>query len=156
MHHIRTEGMAIDLTALAWNAGSDAISDTVSPLMFATGSSDGIVRIWTAETPAEVKMDGMLDGLAPLRSLPAEDAQEFEDPDDSTDVIDFGDLHWLQGNPHAFSRPVDYQKPFTPFESFQVQDMSAFNGNIPRAPKILRDHDIEQADWMRFMQVHNF
>ncbi|PFH48709.1 hypothetical protein AMATHDRAFT_196130 [Amanita thiersii Skay4041] len=41
LHHIRTQANAGDLTCIAWNHAAE------DPFMFATGSHDGAVRIWT-------------------------------------------------------------------------------------------------------------
>ncbi|CCL98725.1 uncharacterized protein FIBRA_00730 [Fibroporia radiculosa] len=43
LHHIRAQASGGDLTCIAWNP-------TTEPFMFATGSHDGGVRIWTAQT----------------------------------------------------------------------------------------------------------
>ncbi|EPT02101.1 hypothetical protein FOMPIDRAFT_1029426 [Fomitopsis schrenkii] len=40
LHHVRAQALGGDLTCIAWNAA-------VEPFMFATGSHDGGVRIWT-------------------------------------------------------------------------------------------------------------
>jgi len=40
LHHVRAQMVGGDLTCLAWNPAVD-------PFMFATGSHDGAVRIWT-------------------------------------------------------------------------------------------------------------
>ncbi|KAE9393814.1 WD40 repeat-like protein [Gymnopus androsaceus JB14] len=41
LHHVRAQDLGGDLTCIAWNNAED------NPLMFATGSHDGAVRIWT-------------------------------------------------------------------------------------------------------------
>ena len=41
LHHVRAQVVGGDLTCLAWNPTAD-------PFMFATGSHDGAVRIWTS------------------------------------------------------------------------------------------------------------
>lgn len=40
LHHVRAQMVGGDLTCLAWNPAAD-------PFMFATGSHDGALRIWT-------------------------------------------------------------------------------------------------------------
>ena len=40
LHHVRAQAVSGELTCLAWNPTAD-------PFMFATGSHDGAVRIWT-------------------------------------------------------------------------------------------------------------
>lgn len=41
LHHVRAQALGGDLTCIAWNPVAD-------PFMFATGSHDGGVRIWTS------------------------------------------------------------------------------------------------------------
>ncbi|KAA1472517.1 WD40 repeat-like protein [Dentipellis sp. KUC8613] len=41
LHHVRAQALGGDLTCIAWNPAAD-------PFMFATGSHDGAVRIWTS------------------------------------------------------------------------------------------------------------
>ena len=41
LHHVRAQASGGDLTCIAWNHASE------DPFMFATGSHDGAVRIWT-------------------------------------------------------------------------------------------------------------
>ena len=50
LHHVHTQSLGIgDVTCVAWNPAAD-------PFMFATGSHDGTVRIWTAiSTPAPLR-----------------------------------------------------------------------------------------------------
>ena len=46
LHHIRAPALGGDMTCIAWNPAAD-------PFMFATGSHDGSVQIWTTpEIPA--------------------------------------------------------------------------------------------------------
>lgn len=46
LHHVRGQSIGGDLTCIAWNNAAE------DPFMFATGSHDGGVRIWTvADTP---------------------------------------------------------------------------------------------------------
>ncbi|KAI0064262.1 WD40 repeat-like protein [Artomyces pyxidatus] len=44
LHHVRAQALGGDLTCIAWNPAAD-------PFMFATGSHDGAVRIWTSTAP---------------------------------------------------------------------------------------------------------
>ena len=47
LHHVRGDILGRDLTCVAWNPAAD-------PFMFATGSHDGAVRIWTSlDQPAQ-------------------------------------------------------------------------------------------------------
>lgn len=55
LHHVRAQALGGDLTCIAWNPAA------ADPFMFATGSHDGAVRIWTR--PAEF---GYLDPQAPI------------------------------------------------------------------------------------------
>lgn len=41
LHHVRAQALGGDLTCIAWNHALD------NPFMFATGSHDGAVRLWT-------------------------------------------------------------------------------------------------------------
>jgi WD repeat-containing protein 26 len=41
LHHVRAQVVGGDMTSIAWNQAAD-------PFMFATGSHDGAVRIWTS------------------------------------------------------------------------------------------------------------
>lgn len=41
LHHVRAQDLGGDLTCIAWNHAED------NPFMFATGSHDGALRIWT-------------------------------------------------------------------------------------------------------------
>jgi hypothetical protein len=41
LHHVRAQALGGDLTCIAWNHASD------NPFMFATGSHEGAVRLWT-------------------------------------------------------------------------------------------------------------
>ncbi|KAG7095415.1 hypothetical protein E1B28_006164 [Marasmius oreades] len=47
LHHVRSDVLGGDLTCIAWNHAAD------DPFMFATGSHDGTVRIWT-KPPSEM------------------------------------------------------------------------------------------------------
>ncbi len=44
LHHVRAQALGGDLTCIAWNPAAE------DPFMFATGSHDGAVRIWTRPT----------------------------------------------------------------------------------------------------------
>ncbi|KAI0049167.1 WD40 repeat-like protein [Auriscalpium vulgare] len=46
LHHVRAQALGGDLTCIAWNPAAD-------PFMFATGSHDGAVRIWTTPPAGE-------------------------------------------------------------------------------------------------------
>ncbi|KAL1743517.1 hypothetical protein HDZ31DRAFT_64939 [Schizophyllum fasciatum] len=48
LHHVRGEEIGGDLTTLGWNYAVD------DPFMFAVGSHDGAVRIWTKPNPASL------------------------------------------------------------------------------------------------------
>lgn len=46
LHHVRAQTVGGDMTSIAWNQAAD-------PFMFATGSHDGAVRIWTTTTGSQ-------------------------------------------------------------------------------------------------------
>ncbi|KIJ61612.1 hypothetical protein HYDPIDRAFT_31215 [Hydnomerulius pinastri MD-312] len=47
LHHVRAQALGGDLTCIAWNQSAE------NPFMFATGSHDGAVRIWTTPPPPD-------------------------------------------------------------------------------------------------------
>jgi len=52
LHHVHAQSLGIgDMTCVAWNPAAD-------PFMFATGSHDGAVRIWTAVSTPAPSRDG--------------------------------------------------------------------------------------------------
>ncbi|EIW78473.1 WD40 repeat-like protein [Coniophora puteana RWD-64-598 SS2] len=53
LHHVRAQVLGGDLTCIAWNSAAS------QPFMFATGSHDGAVRIWTepSESPPRIETD---------------------------------------------------------------------------------------------------
>lgn len=55
--------------------------------------------------------------------------------------------------PEGFSRSVNGNFPFTPFDVMKVQDMEHFWEGVPRMPGALMDHDVLDRDWDRLMQV---
>lgn len=59
LHHIRAVQGTGDLTCIAWNQAAE------DPFMFATGSHDGAIRIWTK--PSELDYDN---GLPPRTASP--------------------------------------------------------------------------------------
>lgn len=54
LHHFRTQDLEGDQTCMAWNQAA-------TPFMFATGSHDGAVRIWT--TPSATTLPSAFPGL---------------------------------------------------------------------------------------------
>ncbi|KAF9468882.1 hypothetical protein BDZ94DRAFT_549085 [Collybia nuda] len=54
--------------------------------------------------------------------------------------------------PEGFSRSVNGNFPFTPFDVIKVQDMEHFWEEVPRMPGPLMDHDVLDRDWDRLMQ----
>ncbi|KAG6815849.1 hypothetical protein H0H87_010765 [Tephrocybe sp. NHM501043] len=52
LHHVRGQSHGGDLTCIAWNHAAE------DPFMFATGSHDGAVRIWTKRSEDNVLEDG--------------------------------------------------------------------------------------------------
>jgi WD40 repeat protein len=68
LHHVRAQALAGDLTCIAWNHASDL------PFMFATGSHDGAVRIWTSPPQENAVPDRYPRSLTPIRGQsPASD-----------------------------------------------------------------------------------
>lgn len=57
--------------------------------------------------------------------------------------------------PEGFSRPLNPNQPFTPFDTMKIQDMEEFllAPHLPRMPLVLRSHDVYQEDWQRLMNV---
>ncbi|EGN95335.1 hypothetical protein SERLA73DRAFT_77375 [Serpula lacrymans var. lacrymans S7.3] len=64
LHHIRPQGPSGDVTCIAWNYFADM------QFMFATGSHDGTVRVWTTpdDTRPEDSPVALLTGFPPSRS----------------------------------------------------------------------------------------
>ncbi|KZT00504.1 WD40 repeat-like protein [Laetiporus sulphureus 93-53] len=61
LHHVRAQALGGDLTCIAWNRAME------QPFMFATGSHDGGVRIWT--TPKDSLAPAMMDlNIPPSRT----------------------------------------------------------------------------------------
>jgi WD repeat-containing protein 26 len=60
LHHVRAQANGGDLTCIAWNHASE------NPFMFATGSHDGAVRIWTrrSEYPSDEELADHEPGIA--------------------------------------------------------------------------------------------
>jgi len=60
LHHVRAQSLGGgDLTCIAWNAAAD-------PFMFATGSHDGAVRIWTTALASSRDGRGRSGSITPL------------------------------------------------------------------------------------------
>jgi WD40 repeat protein len=49
LHHVRAQASGGDLTCIAWNHAAN------DPFMFATGSHDGAIRIWTTPPPPSLR-----------------------------------------------------------------------------------------------------
>lgn len=84
LHHVRAQAHGGDLTCIAWNPAAE------DPFMFATGSHDGAVRIWTrnpagppeeipfrSSSPFELEEQSSTDPGTPLESM-AESSQGGE------------------------------------------------------------------------------
>jgi hypothetical protein len=56
LHHVRAQALGGDLTRIAWNHAA------ADPFMFATGSHDGAVRVWTKP------LDDLSSGKCPPRT----------------------------------------------------------------------------------------
>ncbi|KAI1794365.1 WD40 repeat-like protein [Ganoderma leucocontextum] len=61
LHHIRSQTVGGDLTCIAWNHAWDTF-------MFATGSHDGAVRIWTSPSPSTVLASDASSVFSPSRA----------------------------------------------------------------------------------------
>ncbi|KAF9031656.1 WD40 repeat-like protein [Hymenopellis radicata] len=57
LHHVRAQALGGDLTCIAWNPAAE------DPFMFATGSHDGAVRIWTRPTESSDTGDEAVNSL---------------------------------------------------------------------------------------------
>ncbi|KAF8888546.1 hypothetical protein BD779DRAFT_1439978 [Infundibulicybe gibba] len=62
LHHVRAQALGGDLTCIAWNHAAE------DPFMFATGSHDGAVRIWTEPAEADMEINDDDDISAPFRT----------------------------------------------------------------------------------------
>ncbi|KAF9063012.1 hypothetical protein BDP27DRAFT_1335856 [Rhodocollybia butyracea] len=71
LHHVRAQDLGGDLTCIAWNHAED------NPFMFATGSHDGAVRIWTK--PEQFSSPAALENQPPfLRSASPSEMDELQ------------------------------------------------------------------------------
>ncbi|KAJ3781345.1 hypothetical protein GGU10DRAFT_367113 [Lentinula aff. detonsa] len=78
LHHVRAQDLGGDLTCIAWNHAED------NPFMFATGSHDGALRIWTKLERQSETHSSVLDDQHPFTrsSSPSEmeDMQHTDSP----------------------------------------------------------------------------
>ncbi|TFK73519.1 WD40 repeat-like protein [Pluteus cervinus] len=65
LHHVRSQALGGDLTCIAWNHAAE------DPFMFATGSHDGAVRIWTKAPEDRATSPTSEDELPPRSQSPA-------------------------------------------------------------------------------------
>ncbi|KAL0577193.1 hypothetical protein V5O48_004791 [Marasmius crinis-equi] len=65
LHHVRSSALGGDLTCIAWNPAAE------DPFMFATGSHDGTVRIWT-KPPSDSSEPNFTDIPIPRSSSPCD------------------------------------------------------------------------------------
>ncbi|KAG6840734.1 hypothetical protein C0991_004752 [Blastosporella zonata] len=70
LHHVRGQYHGGDLTCIAWNHAAE------DPFMFATGSHDGAVRIWTKRSEEDALDDG--DGIVRTHSPVEMDVSDSE------------------------------------------------------------------------------
>lgn len=148
VHTIRTQGIAMDLTCIAWNHFAS------SPFMFATGSSDGTVRIWTTGTAAPTVI--VVESPSAMNKELEEGDENGVDEDEDLvgEAMLASPLDDAFPTPEAFTRQVDMTRSFAPFTTFKVQDnMDDLIRNIPRMPLELISHDVQHDDWIRLMQV---
>ena len=90
LHHVRVQANGGDLTCIAWN---HAFED---PFMFATGSHDGAVRIWTKRTEDsdDELADHDISGADILRTnSPFELLEHERRPDSMLTHQDFDSMH---------------------------------------------------------------
>ncbi|KAG5719222.1 hypothetical protein E4T56_gene13410 [Termitomyces sp. T112] len=66
LHYIRGQSHGGDLTCIAWNHAAE------DPFMFATGSHDGAVRIWTKRPDGDLSENGMVRTHSPVEFLDEE------------------------------------------------------------------------------------
>ena len=86
LHHVRAQALGGDLTCIAWN-------HAVEPFMFATGSHDGGVRIWT--TPPNYPTISVTD------SAPASYAGSMNGTASRTGTPSLYDVEQQMGNPEV-------------------------------------------------------
>jgi len=78
LHHIRAQDVGGDLTCVAWSPAAD------NPVMFATGSQIGEVRIWNSDT-TRVEATKETDEPEPMTPSPTvEAARETDEPEPMT------------------------------------------------------------------------
>ncbi|KIK57402.1 hypothetical protein GYMLUDRAFT_46278 [Collybiopsis luxurians FD-317 M1] len=86
LHHVRAQDLGGDLTCIAWNHAVD------NPFMFATGSHDGAVRVWTKpEKPEQPQSPpGVLENHLPLmRSSSPSDMDDIQRTDSPMTQLEF-------------------------------------------------------------------
>ncbi|KAI3605223.1 catabolite degradation [Moniliophthora roreri] len=93
LHHIKSSTLGGDLTTIAWNHAAE------NPFMFATGSHDGAVRIWTKPTPESP--EPILE-LSPMGSSITNKPRSFS-PDD---LLEETPLDFYMNSPRSESPSV--------------------------------------------------
>ncbi|KAJ7598791.1 quinon protein alcohol dehydrogenase-like superfamily [Mycena floridula] len=78
LHHVRAQAVGGDLTCIAWNHAAE------DPFMFATGSHDGAVRIWSKPQDAPEDPGTVLRSASPFTYQDIEDISRTESPFSST------------------------------------------------------------------------
>lgn len=72
LHHVRAQSLGGgDLTCVAWNPAAD-------PFMFATGSHDGAVRVWTTQSTPYFHMRRISGSVTPLSDTSSQLQLDFE------------------------------------------------------------------------------
>ncbi|KAH9073045.1 hypothetical protein EDB83DRAFT_2313141 [Lactarius deliciosus] len=72
LHHVRAQSLGGgDLTCVAWNPAAD-------PFMFATGSHDGAVRVWTTQSTPHFHMRRISGSVTPLSDTSSQLQLDFE------------------------------------------------------------------------------
>lgn len=71
LHHVRAQDLGGDLTCIAWNHAED------NPFMFATGSHDGALRIWTKLAQRRPSISALETSLPFMRSQSPSDMEDM-------------------------------------------------------------------------------
>lgn len=77
LHHVRAQDLGGDLTCIAWNHAAE------DPFMFATGSHDGAIRIWTRPSYHD-EAEGVVRTASPFEM---EDIERTDSPIPQPDYV---------------------------------------------------------------------
>lgn len=109
LHHVRAQVLGGDLTCIAWNHAAD------DPFMFATGSHDGAVRLWSQHPEAPLDQEHLLDDDYDTRLL------------DGTLPRSSSPLGFDMERPDSQATHHDYDSQYTFDSAFPLNDY----GNLP-------------------------